>query len=76
MRQEKGWRTLTSLVMLVSLTGCLNKGSSNVCPYLVDYSNDRQAQLKIARQKADSEVINEYIINYRNLRERVRECRK
>lgn len=55
------------------LTGCM-MATSNSCPPLVHYTKEEQKALEIAIKEVNKDIINKYIIDYGNLRIKIRRC--
>ena len=48
--------------------------SFNICPDIVNYTQEEQKELLNILQKENNEILNKFILDYYNLREDVRIC--
>ena len=63
------------MVMMTYLISC-QKVISNSCPDIVHYTIEEQRELKKTLKEVDKAIINKYIIDYGNLREKIKRCNK
>ena len=61
------------MVMMTYLISC-QKVISNSCPDLVHYTIEEQRELEKTLKEVDKAIINKYIIDYGNLRDKIRSC--
>lgn len=61
------------IVLMMFLTGC-QMGITNSCPPLVHYTEEEQKKLAETLKEIDKDIINKYIIDYGNLRNKIRRC--
>lgn len=61
------------IVMMTYLISC-QKVISNSCPDLVHYTIEEQRELEKTLKEVDKAIINKYIIDYGNLRDKIRIC--
>lgn len=48
---------------------------SNSCPDIVHYTIEEQKELEKTLKEVDKAIINKYIIDYGNLRDKIRSCK-
>lgn len=60
------------LALLVSMGGCGT--TTAICPPLVAYTQEEQLELNQKLEQYQDELLNRYILDYGNLREKIRYC--
>ena len=74
MKNLKGYlKTILLIVMMTYLISC-QKVISNSCPDIVHYTIEEQRELEKTLKEVDKAIINKYIIDYGNLRDKIRIC--
>ena len=66
-------KVILLIVMMTYLISC-QKVISNSCPDIVHYTIEEQRELEKTLKEVDKAIINKYIIDYGNLREKIRIC--
>lgn len=66
-------KVILLIVMMTYLISC-QKVISNSCPDLVHYTIEEQRELEKTLKEVDKAIINKYIIDYGNLRDKIRIC--
>ena len=61
------------IAYMMLLTSC-KMATSNSCPPLVHYTKEEQKALETALKEVNKDIINKYIIDYGNLRIKIRRC--
>ena len=62
------------LIILVMLLANCKMVNSNICPDIVNYTQEEQKELLNILQKENNGILNKFILDYYNLREDVRIC--
>ena len=62
------------MVMTTYLISC-QKVISNSCPDIVHYTIEEQRELEKTLKEVDKSIINKYIIDYGNLRDKIKRCK-
>lgn len=63
------------MVMMTYLISC-QKVISNSCPDLVHYTIEEQRELEKTLKEINKPIVNRFIIDYGNLRDKIRKCIK
>ena len=63
------------MVMMTYLISC-QKVISNSCPDIVHYTIEEQRELEKTLKEINKPIVNRFIIDYGNLREKIRRCNK
>lgn len=63
------------MVMMTYLIGC-QKVISNSCPDLVHYTIEEQQELRNILKDINKPIVNRFIIDYGNLRDKIERCNK
>lgn len=67
---------LTSMILILLLISCrMANFSNNICPDIVEYTKEEQSKLINILQNNNNILLNRFIIDYYNLREKVRICK-
>lgn len=66
-------KVILLIVMMIYLISC-QKVVSNSCPDIVHYTIEEQRELEKTLKEVDKAIINKYIIDYGNLRDKIRIC--
>ena len=66
-------KVILLIVMMTYLISC-QKVISNSCPDIVHYTIEEQRELEKTLKEIDKAIINKYIIDYGNLRDKIRIC--
>ena len=66
-------KVILLIVMMTYLISC-QKVISNSCPDIVHYTIEEQRELEKTLKEVDKAIINKYIIDYGNLRDKIRIC--
>ena len=61
------------IILTMLLTNC-EMVSSNICPDIINYTQEEQKELSNILQKENNKILNKFILDYYNLREDVRIC--
>ncbi len=61
------------IVMMTYMISC-QRVISNSCPDLVHYTIEEQQELENTLKEINKPIINRYIIDYGNLRDKIRSC--
>lgn len=59
--------------MMTYITSC-QRVISNSCPDIVHYTIEEQRELENTLKEINKPIINKYIIDYGNLRDKIRSC--
>ena len=59
--------------MMTCITSC-QRVISNACPDIVHYTIEEQQELEKTLKEVNKAIINKYIIDYGNLRDKIRNC--
>ena len=70
---ERYLKIILLIVMMTYLISC-QKVISNSCPDIVHYTIEEQRELEKTLKEVDKAIINKYIIDYGNLRDKIRIC--
>lgn len=70
---ERYLKIILLIVMMTYLISC-QKVISNSCPDIVHYTIEEQRELEKTLKEIDKAIINKYIIDYGNLRDKIRIC--
>ena len=70
---ERYLKIILLIVMMTYLISC-QKVISNSCPDIVHYTIEEQRELEKTLKEIDKPLINKYIIDYGNLRDKIRIC--
>lgn len=62
------------IVMMTYMISC-QRVISNSCPDIVHYTIEEQKELEKTLKEVDKAIINKYIIDYGNLRDKIRSCK-
>ena len=60
--------------MMIYMASC-QKVISNSCPDIVHYTIEEQRELENTLKEINKSIINKYIIDYGNLRDKIRSCK-
>ena len=71
---ERYLKKILLIVMMTYLISC-QKVISNSCPDLVHYTIEEQRELEKTLKEIDKAIINKYIIDYGNLRDKIKRCK-
>ena len=62
------------IVMMTYMISC-QKVISNSCPDIVHYTIEEQQELENTLKEINKPIVNRYIIDYGNLRDKIRSCK-
>lgn len=62
------------IVMMTYMISC-QKVISNSCPDIVHYTIEEQKELEKTLKEINKPIVNRYIIDYGNLRDKIRSCK-
>ena len=62
------------IAMMTYMISC-QRVISNSCPDIVHYTIEEQKELEKTLKEVDKAIINKYIIDYGNLRDKIRSCK-
>ena len=71
---ERYLKIILLIVMMTYLISC-QKVISNSCPDIVHYTIEEQRELEKTLKEVDKAIINKYIIDYGNLRDKIKRCK-
>lgn len=63
------------LLSSLFLTGCISR-TLLVCPPIVEYTTEEQTKILEIIERIEEPVLDRFIIDYGNLREKIRQCNK
>jgi hypothetical protein len=72
-RLKENSKVMMLIILTMLLTSC-KMVNSNICPDMVNYTQEEQKELLNILQKENNEILNKFILDYYNLREDVRVC--
>ena len=62
------------IVMMTYMISC-QRVISNSCPNIVHYTIEEQQELENTLKEINKPIVNRYIIDYGNLRDKIRSCK-
>ena len=74
MKNLKGYLKIILLIVMMTYLISCQKVISNSCPDIVHYTIEEQRELEKTLKEVDKAIINKYIIDYGNLRDKIRIC--
>ena len=72
-KRESNMKRISLILLLVLLTSCVSKISTS-CPPIIEYTQEFKQQLADDLEKEESYYIKQVVIDYYNLREKIRIC--
>lgn len=72
-KRESNMKRISLILLLVLLTSCVSKISTS-CPPIIEYTQEFKQQLADDLEKEESYYIKQVVVDYYNLREKIRVC--
>ena len=72
-KRESNMKRISLILLLVLLTSCVSKISTS-CPPIIEYNQGCKQQLADDLEKEESYYIKQVVVDYYNLREKIRIC--
>ena len=74
MKKLKRYLKIILLIVMMTYMISCQRVISNSCPDLVHYTIEEQQELENTLKEINKPIINRYIIDYGNLRDKIRSC--